>query len=136
MEAELAALAMSGATALVNALAGDGWSAIKARVVALLRRGSSAGGTDVESRLDTQQREAADALRDGDQATLTDLEAEWRVMLRRLLREDPQAAAALQELIAENTAGPSAQVSNTITGGKFHGTVVQAGDVTGGITIH
>ncbi len=137
MEAELAGLAVSGATALVNAMAGDGWNAVKARVAALLRRGRSAGGDDLEGRLDEERRELTAAREEHDEDAVADLEGEWRRRLRRLLLEDPQAASVLRELIAETGAEErAARVHNSITGGEFHGTVVQAGDISGGITFH
>lgn len=140
MEAELAALAASGATTVIGLMATDGWNAVRARVVALMRRDVS--GLDdaaererVEGELELERREAAEARAGGDTAALSDLEAVWRTRLRRLLTEDPAAAATLRALVAEHTASASGPMHNhnTISGGEFHRTVIQAGRVDGGV---
>ena len=125
METELAALAASGATTVVGLMATDGWIAVRSRVVALLRRGGRAKeDADLEDELDQECSEATAAREDGDATAIADLEAVWRTRLRRLLREDPAAATALRELIAESNPAPGA-VHNIISGGEFHQAVIQ-----------
>lgn len=137
MEAELASLVVSGATTLVGLMASDGREAVRTRVAALLRRGRTADATDVEAELERDRRELAAARREGDEAAVADLEAVWRGRLRLLLREVPDAARELGELVAwGDRARGTGAVRNHISGGEFHGTVVQTGDVEGGITFH
>ncbi len=132
MEAELAALAASGATTVVGLMATDGWNVVRSRVVALLRRGGRAqdDADHVEGELDQECSEVTAAREDGDATVIADLEAVWRTRLRRLLREDPAAATALRELITESTPAPGA-VHNTISGGEFHQAVIQTGSIHG-----
>ncbi|QCX75904.1 hypothetical protein C9F11_11120 [Streptomyces sp. YIM 121038] len=135
MDAELAALAGAGATALVQAMVGDGWAAARARVVAFLgrRRGADedqAGGALDETRDDLLAARAA-----GDAEAEADARAEWRNRMRRALRADPQAAAELRLLLDELGRGGDDRggvVHNTISGGVQRGNVIQAhtvGDV-------
>ncbi|MFJ6570750.1 hypothetical protein ACIQNU_25375 [Streptomyces sp. NPDC091292] len=134
MEAELVALATSGASTVVALMASDGWNAVRSRVVALLQRGSRAQEDvdRVEGELELDRRELA-AARDGDDAAvIADLEAAWRIRLRQLLGEDPSASAVLRELIAEASTG-SGTVRNTISGGEFRQAVIQTGSIHGGV---
>ncbi|WP_172385434.1 hypothetical protein [Streptomyces sp. MNP-20] len=135
MDAELAALAGAGATALVQAMVGDGWAAARGRVVAFLgrRRGADedrAGGALDETRDDLLAARAA-----GDADAEADARAEWRNRMRRALRADPEAAAELRLLLDELGRGGDDRggvVHNTISGGVQRGNVIQAhtvGDV-------
>ncbi|MEW2525078.1 hypothetical protein [Streptomyces sp. NPDC047071] len=135
MDAELAALAGAGATALVQAMVGDGWAAARGRVVAFLgrRRGTDedqAGGALDETRDDLLAARAA-----GDADAEADARAEWRNRMRRALRADPDAAAELRLLLDELGRGGDDRggvVHNTISGGVQRGNVIQAhtvGDV-------
>lgn len=134
MEAELAALAASGATTVVGLMATDGWNAVRSKVTALLRRGCRAQDDvdRVEDELERERVEVTAARDGGDPTAVADLEAVWRTRLRRLLHEDPAAAAALRDLIAEHSPAPGT-VRNTITGGEFHQAVIQTGRIDGGI---
>ncbi|MFH8987472.1 hypothetical protein [Streptomyces sp. NPDC017940] len=141
MDAELAALAAAGATALVQSMVGDGWTAARERVVGFFSRrraaGAAGGEGAVAGELD-EAREELVAARDGDDPdAAADVQAEWRNRLRRTLRADPEAAAELRALLAElapadGTEGPGGVVHNSISGGVQHGNVIQAhtvGDV-------
>lgn len=134
MEAELAALATSGATAVVALMASDGWNAVRSRIVGLLRRDSEVheDADRIEAELESQRGEAAAARDAGDSTVIADLEAVWRMTLRRLLVEDPSKAAVLRELVGEGspTAG---SVHNTINGGEFRQAVIQAGNINGDV---
>jgi hypothetical protein len=132
MEAELASLAVSGATTLVGLMASDAWAATKSRVAALLSRGRAADPEAVEGELAESRSELIAARDSGDESVAADIEATLRTQLRRLLKEEPAAAAALRELIAEAAPaqGTTTTVHNTARG-EFHGPVVQAGDIHG-----
>ncbi|MEV8395764.1 MULTISPECIES: hypothetical protein [unclassified Streptomyces] len=135
MEAELMALATSGATTVVALMASDGWNAVRSRVVALLQRGGRAqeDSDRFEGELDLERSELAAAAQDGDDAAvIADLEAIWRIRLCQLLGEDPSASAVLRALIAEVNPG-SGTVRNTISGGEFRQAVIQTGSIHGDV---
>lgn len=105
METESADLVRSGAATVVGLMATDGWAAASWRVAALLRRsGRSGDGADsVDHELEQERGEVVAARDHHDGTAIADLEVVWRTRLRRLLREDPTAATALRELIAEGS---------------------------------
>ncbi|MFE4493134.1 hypothetical protein ACFRKD_11845 [Streptomyces niveus] len=134
MEAELVALATAGATALVQQMATDGWSAARDRVTAFFAGRGTATPESVEEALDTGRAELAAARRDDDEQLRADVHAEWRARLRRALVADPTAAAELRSLLDELAPATSESrqapaVHNTISGGVVHGAVVQTGSV-------
>ncbi|MGC5565281.1 hypothetical protein ACPYPG_20930 [Streptomyces sp. FR-108] len=135
MDAELAALAAAGATALVQQMVTDGWGNVRDRVVALFSRGGEEEG--VRGELEESRADLVAARDAEDEDAAADVQASWRVRLRRTLRDDPEAAAELRSLLAEldpqPTGSATSAVHNSITGGVQHGTVVQAhtvGDLT------
>ncbi|MFE1800299.1 hypothetical protein ACFW9L_29605 [Streptomyces sp. NPDC059517] len=137
MDAELAALAAAGATALVQQMVTDGWGNVRDRVVALCSRGrdeAAVQGELEESRADLVAARDAD-----DEEAAADVQASWRVRLRRTLRDDPEAAAELRaildELSPQSTTPTTLNVHNTFSGGVSHGVVVQGGTFGGGQTI-
>jgi len=136
MEAELAALAASGATTLVGLMATDGWNVVRSRAVALLGRGDQVqeDANRIENELELERSEVTAAWDSGDTTVIADLEAIWRTRLRRLLREDPGAATMLRELIAESPPAPG-PVYNTISGGEFHQAVIQSGSIHGDVRL-
>ncbi|MEU9160665.1 hypothetical protein AB0D29_10405 [Streptomyces sp. NPDC048424] len=107
MEAELVGLATSGATALVGLMVTDAWSGVRDRVSRFLTRSTTPGGGDggvqavVAGELEASRTELAAARTDGDDALTADIEAQWRIRLRRLLLQDPAAADELRSLLAE-----------------------------------
>lgn len=96
MEAELATLAVSGATTVVGLMAGDAWTAAKSRVVALFRQGRSEPAA-VEDELEESRRELIAARDEEDEAVAAGVQALWLMRLRRLLQENPDLAVKLQE---------------------------------------
>ncbi|MFL1903797.1 hypothetical protein ACJWDR_32515 [Streptomyces tauricus] len=138
MEAELAALAAAGATALVQQMVTDGWGNVRDRVVAFFARGRDeevVQGELEESRADLVAARDAD-----DEDAADDVRASWRVRLRRTLRDDPEVAAELRALLDElspppSTAPSSLTVHNSVSGGVPGGVVVQGGTFSGGQTI-
>lgn len=135
MEPELAALAASGATTLVGLMASDAWEQLKTKVASVLGRGGAEPDPAVERELADSHSELLAARDSGDEAVVADLQAMWRLRLRRLLQEDPVFAGELRKLIAD--AAPAAAgggVHNVISGGDFHGLVIQAGTIHGDIS--
>ncbi|WP_405619211.1 MULTISPECIES: hypothetical protein [unclassified Streptomyces] len=126
------ALAAAGATALVQQMATDGWTAARDRMAAFFTGRGTATAAAVEEELDTARAELAAAQRDEDDQLMADVQAEWRARLRRALAADPAAAAELRTLLDELApaapeTGQSRTVYNTINGGTAHGPVIQVG---------
>ncbi|MGW1806557.1 hypothetical protein [Streptomyces sp. NPDC002078] len=97
MDAELVALASSGATTLVGLMVTDGWQQVRGRFAALFRQ----QGTDVDEELERSRDDLVAARQARDVATAEDLVAEWRSRIRRLLAADPGAADQLRTLLDE-----------------------------------
>ncbi|GGM60822.1 hypothetical protein ACFFX1_28280 [Dactylosporangium sucinum] len=110
MDAELVALASSAASALVGAMASDGWQALRSRVARLLGRGDARAE---QVALETLDEDAA-GLRPG---TERDVASAWTVRLRDLLRADPGAAEGLRELLMVPGGGVTASGSAVAAGG-------------------
>ncbi|MFE9687368.1 hypothetical protein [Streptomyces sp. NPDC006285] len=105
MEADLiAALATSGATALVAAAATDTWQSTRDAFARVFRR---AGRDDVvTAELDNvvARLNREDAV-DGQRATLDTLTALWAARLREVLQDYPEAAADIQDAIDQAHTG-------------------------------
>lgn len=134
METELVALATAGATTLVQQMATDGWGTVRRRMAAFLaRRRGAADEEALQGELDDSRADLMAAQEEGDQDGVTGVTVAWRLRLRRLLSEDPAAAAELRALldeVAPDRDRPTVQkVENTINGGVHYGTVIQAGFV-------
>ncbi|MEV4166489.1 hypothetical protein [Nonomuraea dietziae] len=125
MEAELVALATSGATTLIALMISDAWAQAKERLAGLL--GRAGNDDDVLGELETSRADLVDALARGDGARAAAIEAEWRTRLLRLLQEVPDLADALRSLPAP----PTGTVYNHISGWVRSGVVVQAGRING-----
>lgn len=137
MEAELAALASSGAASLVGLMVSDAWAQARQGFARFFARDGADGRTDEQ--LQAAREELLTAREGGDADAADDVEAEWRARLRRLLRSDPNAADELRALLAElaprAAGGTVVVVSNSISG-VAHGTAIQGHDFSGGVTVH
>jgi hypothetical protein len=127
MEAELTALATSGATTVVGLMASDAWTQVRTRLARFFARDGEAGQVGQELELSRQELAAARAA--DDDLAAGDIEAEWRTRLRRTLRADPAAASELRLLLAElapdSPQGTTVTVHNTMSGVVRHGSVYQ-----------
>ncbi|MGG2465397.1 hypothetical protein ACO0M4_37520 [Streptomyces sp. RGM 3693] len=138
MEAELVALATAGATTLVQQMATEGWAAVRRRMASLLaRRRGAEEEAAVERELDQARTDVVTAREDGDEEVAQGVAVVWKARLRRLLAEDPAAAAELRQLLDEvapqqQPQGTVRDVHNNLSGGA-HGMVVQAGVISGGV---
>lgn len=129
MEAEIAQLVTTGATTVVGLMATEAWTQARSRLAALFGRGRDT--EEVSAELEEIRVEVVRA--DGDAALVGDQTAELRNRLRRLLRQDPRAAAELAALLREFTPRqqPGVTVNNqTINSGTFNESVIQAGRIT------
>ncbi|MEU5459413.1 hypothetical protein AB0H48_32325 [Streptomyces globisporus] len=91
MEAELAALAASGATTLVGLMATEAWTQVRGRLARFLGRGEDDEVIDAE--LEESREELIAARRNGDEDGAADVAAEWRIRIRRALRDNPRGRA-------------------------------------------
>ncbi|MFG2140532.1 hypothetical protein [Streptomyces sp. NPDC048650] len=135
MEPELTALATAGATALVQQMTTEAWATVRRRMASFLaRRRGTADEEVLEGELEGSRADVVTAQEEDDAEGVTGVTLAWRLRLRRLLSEDPQAAAELRALLDElqPPGGPAhaPSVTNSITGGVQHGTVIQAGTVS------
>jgi hypothetical protein len=106
----LQALALTGGTTVVAAMATDGWQAVRVRIARLFRRGDPAHRSAIDAQLANSNTLVAQA-EDADRAR-TGLAALWQLQLEALLRECPDAEEELRALIAEvSDALPQAQQS-------------------------
>ncbi|WUT47381.1 hypothetical protein OG929_35975 [Streptomyces pseudovenezuelae] len=133
MEAELAALATSGATTLVGLMVSDTWVQARDRLVRIFARGDDEDSAAEELRLSRRELMAARDAADDD--AVADIEAGWRIRLRRALEADPLVAEELGSMLAEfaPAAGDVAPqtVRNSISGGVQHGPVLQGQSYSG-----
>lgn len=132
MDAELAALASSGATTLVGLMVSDAWVQVRDRVTGFFARGER--GSTAAEELEVSRRELMTARDEGDAGAAADAQAVWRTHLRRVLRADPAAAGELRALLAElepMTSQGSMVVNNVVSGGIQYGPVVQGGQMSG-----
>nr|WP_280891313.1 hypothetical protein [Streptomyces sp. LBL] len=133
MEAELTALAVSGATTLVGLMVSETWTQARDRVARFFARGGDEGSAVEELGRSHQELMAARAAQD--ELAGADIEAEWRTRLRRVLQADPQAAEELRSLLAELEPiiddKQGASVHNSISGGVQNGPVIQGQHFSG-----
>lgn len=99
LEAALAALAATGGSALVAAMATDAWDSIRAGFASLLGRGEPARVAILKDRLENARAElgrldGADLLR-----ARADQESLWCGELTDLLADQPHVAESLAELL-------------------------------------
>ncbi|MFD7517506.1 NB-ARC domain-containing protein [Streptomyces niveus] len=135
MEAELAALAASGATALVGAMVTESWEQARARVAQFFarRRQSRNPGEDEEGAALDEGRAQLVAARDADdESAAADVETDWRRRLGQLLEEEPEAAQELRQLLSD-LAAVQAPVNAVTYGGVQYG-AFQNSQIHGGIT--
>ncbi|MFJ3530046.1 MULTISPECIES: hypothetical protein [unclassified Streptomyces] len=139
MDAELAALAASGATTLVSLMVTDSWAQARQLVGRLVARTASDGATVAELDASRARLLAADAR---DQARATrEVTDQWHVHLHRLLGTGVVTGDGVRDLLTSlqriaDTAGPGpVTVRNSITGGVQEGPVIQSGRITG-LTFH
>ncbi|GAB4051447.1 hypothetical protein [Catellatospora paridis] len=92
----LAALAVSGGTALVGAMATDAWNVARDGVSRLLKRVGPGRRAAIEAQLDANVA-LVEGAHDPEQARQA-LAPVWQLQLTQLLEEDPELEAALLDL--------------------------------------
>lgn len=133
METELTALVSSGAATLVALMVSDSWTHLKEKIAWFLTDKDAA--EEMVRELNISRDEVMAACETGDDGMAADVEAQWRLRLRRLLLSDPATAAALLRLLgaqgSESHAARESTVSNVVSGGVQFGPVIQSGRISG-----
>jgi hypothetical protein len=94
-------LMVAAASALVGAMATDGWNEVRSGVAALWRRVHPDRVPAIESELDEVRYELLDSRRTGDAEVEKGLVADWQRKLRRLMAAHPELTAELRLLLEE-----------------------------------
>ncbi|MEV8533914.1 hypothetical protein [Streptomyces sp. NPDC051211] len=95
---------MTAGSALVGAMATDGWQQARAAVVDWWRRRRPDAADDVGSELETLRTQVLGAREQSDTDTEQALAGAWCLRLQQLLNEDPALAAELRRLLDEHLA--------------------------------
>lgn len=134
VEAELAALAASGATTLVGLMVSESWERAKGGLVQFFRRRSSGEAAEEELQTFTDEVESARAV--GDVRTQAEVQARLRRRLEEMFQEDPATAEELAQLLSELAPDASRAFTNLVSGGVNYGPVFQGSHIHGGITFY
>ncbi|MGW6016139.1 hypothetical protein [Streptomyces sp. NPDC055210] len=90
---------IAAGTALVGAMATDGWEQIREAVLALWRRARPERAEAVSAQLEELRNQVLDARRQGDPDTEEALIGAWQIHLQQLLRQDPALTAELRRVL-------------------------------------
>ncbi len=134
MEAELAALAASGATALVGLIVSDVFERAKSGLTRLF--GRRASDEAAEGELQEAREELDRARAAGDAVAQADVHARLQQRLEELFRDDPGAAEELARMLSELAPDASRTFVNLVSGGVNHGPVFQGSPIHGDIHFH
>jgi hypothetical protein len=125
VEAELVALASSGATTLIALMISDSWAQVKEKLARSF--GRAGDSEEMLQYLETSRAALMAALARGDDVEAAGIEIEWRARLLHLLRSDPTLTKELRSLPTP----PMGTVYNSISGKVRSGLVIQAGRIYG-----
>lgn len=134
MEAELTALAASGATTLVGLMVSESWERAKSGLARFFGRRDV--GTDTEEELQAASEELESARAAGDTGGQAEVQARLRQRLEQVFQEDPGAAAELAQLLSELAPDASHTFVNLVSGGVNHGPAFQGSHIHGGVTFN
>ncbi|WP_079104871.1 hypothetical protein [Streptomyces prasinopilosus] len=133
MDPQIVALAGTAGTTIVGLMVTDVWQRTRDGVIALWRRAQPERAETVTLQLEETRSLALAAREDGDEATESELQAEWQGRIRRLLAAHPAVADELQALLDELKSSVDTSDQNTIqrlhmrANATGHGRVYQAG---------
>lgn len=132
MEAELAALAASGATTLVGLMVSESWEQAKTRLARLLGRRGAADSAEAELRRTEQALATARSAHDDEAEDR--LRGDWQARILDILTTDPDRGEELLRLLAQ--LAPPGTVVGPLFAGTHHGPAFQGSAVYGGVTFH
>ncbi|MHB9860035.1 NB-ARC domain-containing protein [Streptomyces sp. YIM S03343] len=134
MEAELAALAASGATTLVGLMVSESWERAKGGLARFFGRRTP--GSAAEEELQAASAELDSARAAGDAGVQAGVQARLRQRLERMFQDDPSAAGELAHLLAELAPDASRTFVHLVGGGVNYGPAFQGSHIHGGITFN
>ncbi|MDF3146597.1 MULTISPECIES: NB-ARC domain-containing protein [unclassified Streptomyces] len=134
MEAELAALAASGATALVGLMVSEAYERTKSGLTRFFGRRASEGAAEEE--LQAARDELGRATAAGDAGARAEVQTRLRQRLEGMFQADPGAAQELSRLLSELAPEASRTFVNLVSGGVNHGPVFQGSPIHGDIHFH
>ncbi|MFF2195077.1 hypothetical protein [Streptomyces sp. NPDC058157] len=130
MDPQIVAVASAAGTAIVSAMATDGWQRARDSVVGLWQRFRPEAADAVHADFDGHRRALVDSLREGDEPTRAALVTVWNGHFLGLLVAQPDALDALRQfstaLDRESVGGPRPSVNMTAHA-SGNGQVFQAG---------
>ncbi|WP_405858799.1 hypothetical protein OG361_31140 [Streptomyces sp. NBC_00090] len=132
VDPSIAALALSGATTLVAAMATDMWQSARERMAQIFRRGGQQAA--VESQLDLNNGLVEQA--DDDSRTRQILADQWQLQLETLLRQHPEAADELRELVGELSADMPAERHTWVQNNTARDNARQYAAMGGNVIVH
>ncbi|MCH6161569.1 hypothetical protein [Streptomyces marispadix] len=128
MDPTLIALASAGGTAVVSAMATDGWNTFRSGVVSLWRRFRPDSAVELERELETS-RAALLATPDTEAEQVRQaLRSAWEGRMLTLFLDDPVAAAEFEALLSKQAGSDSSRANVTFHAeARDHGRVYQTG---------
>lgn len=127
-------IVLAAGTALVTAMATDGWQAARDGAVTLWRKVRPEQADAVEAELVEVREQVLEARRDSDPDTEQALAGSWQVRLQQLLRADPSLAGEIKRVLDEVLTpalepADQARIGSWVMKAKAsgHGRVYQAG---------
>lgn len=99
MDPEVAALASAAATAVITAMAKEGWEGVRTAVSRLWRREPADRVEHITAALEHSRQELAGVPEPLAESTQVELVAEWQARLRRLLAAHPELAGEVAAIV-------------------------------------
>lgn len=128
MDPTLIALASAGGTAVVSAMATDGWEALRSGIVDLWQRFRPDSAAELERDLETSRSALLAAPEAETQPIRQALQSAWQGRMLTLFLEDQAAAAQFEGLLFRLTDAGSYRANVTFKAeARDHGRVFQAG---------
>ncbi|MCT9113954.1 tetratricopeptide repeat protein [Streptomyces mirabilis] len=134
MEAELAALAASGATTLVGLIVSESWERAKGGLVRFF--GRRASGEGAEEELQAEREELGRARSAGDSQAQERVHERLRQRLEEIFQVDPRAAEELAQLLSALAPDASRAFVNLVSGGVNYGPAFQGSHIHGGVAFY
>ncbi|MGW5878132.1 hypothetical protein ACWFMI_16465 [Nocardiopsis terrae] len=132
MEGDAVELFEEGARVLTQEMVKGSWTMVQGWITQMFQ-GDEAKKQKALAELEESRRELDED--DGEAVSAEEMEQNWKTQLRRLLREDPEAAAELRAILDEVAPERGGTQIITNTARDVHGTLIQAGTV-GGVEHH
>lgn len=128
MDPTLIALASTGGTAVVSAMATDGWNSLRSGVVTLWRQFRPDSAGELERDLDTTRSTLLTTPASDAEQVRQALQSVWQGRMLTLFLEDPAAAAEFEALLSRLKDVDSRQLNTSFHAeARDHGRVYQAG---------